>query len=475
MAGRKRKNRAVRVIAGIIAALALAVLALVLFVDIDTYRPGLETEASRVLGLDVKIRGEMKVEYFPPFGISLADIHASRRGATVIRVERVRAGLKILPLLWGRVRLREVELFRPQLSLLRTGSGPFDFDRYLSRPFRTTREALPGTFDSLDRLSVSGGIVFYASKDSSFRAEVDGLELVMRDITFGRLPGEDPFRTVSFSGSVKAARAAIGAWEGSTLACELTAKDGNYEIHPIALTAAGGTGKGSVWINLSVPTPLLHIRFSQESSDVGELVTAAGGTPGLLEGNADISVNLFMKGNDPGALAGTMTGDASWKGNDLRVPGFDPDALLTEIRKGKSVPLSPIAALLLPGPLLPAAIEELSAPDSAGENEGEVGLLSTLVSKWTITEGVFEAEDAAFATKSHRVALSGRIDLPGGRFDNVTVAWVDEAGCARAAQSIQGPFARPRIAETGAAGGGKGPVPEGECEVFYAGSVPPPE
>ena len=62
MTREKGKNRALLVIAGLLAVLALAILALVLFVDIGKYRPGLETEASRILGLDVKIRGEMKIE-----------------------------------------------------------------------------------------------------------------------------------------------------------------------------------------------------------------------------------------------------------------------------------------------------------------------------------------------------------------------------------------------------------------------------
>lgn len=486
MAKGKGKYRALRVIAGILAVLALAVLALVLFVDIGRYRPRLETEASRVLGLDVKIRGEMKIEYFLPFGVSLADIHVSRHGATVVRVERMRTGLKILPLLWGRVRIREVELIRPQLFLLRTASGPFDFERYITRPFRTARETLPGTFDSVDRLSVSGGTVSYASKDSSIRAEVDGLDLAIRDITFREPPGEDLFRTVSFSGTVKTARTAVGTWEASALAWEMTGKDGNYEIHPITLQAFGGTGEGSVWINLSVLAPLVHIRFSQTGSDIEQLFTAVGGKRGLLTGKADLSFNLFMKGKDPDALVGTMTGDLSWKGNDLKVPDFDPDAPLPVIRKGESAPLTRMGALLLPGPLFTAAAEGLLGPDARVGKEGEEGLVRTLSSYWTVKDGMFEAEDVALATKGHRVALTGRIDLPGGQFDNIAVALVDDRGCARAGQTIQGAFRLPQITETITAKGieptGETPAgkameaaPGGECKVFYAGTVPPPE
>jgi hypothetical protein len=486
MAKEKGKNRAWRVIAGLLAVLALAILSLVLFVDIGRYRPGLETGASRVLGLDVKIRGEMKIEYFPPFGVSLGDIDVARRGATVVRVEKMRAGLKILPLLWGQVRIRQVELVRPQLSLLRTGSGPFDSERYLARPFRMAREALPGGLDSLDRFSVSGGIVSYESRDSSIRAEVDGLELVMRDITFGEPPVEDLFRAVSCSGNVKAARTAVGSWEASNLAFDLTAKNGNFEIHPITLQAFGGTGEGSLWINLAVSTPLVNIRFAQTGSDIGQLFMATGGKRGLLAGKADLSWNLFMKGEDPDALARTMTGDISWKGSDLKVRDFDPDALLSAIREGKSAPLARMGALLLPGPLFTAAAEGLFRPDAREGKEGQEGVVDTLESHWTVKNGRFEAEDVALATKGHRVALTGGIDLPGGQFDNITVALVDDRGCARAGQTIQGAFRLPRIAETIAAKGKEpaGETPAGEtteaapgreCTVFYAGTVPPPQ
>jgi hypothetical protein len=486
MSKEKGKHRTFRVIAGLLAVLALAILALVLFVDIGKYRPRLETEASRILGLDVKIRGEMKIEYFPPFGVSLGDIHVARRGATVVRVERMRAGLKILPLLWGQVRIREVELVRPQLFLLRTGSGPFDFERYVTRPFRIARETLSGSLDSIDRFSVSGGLVSYESRDSSIRAEVDGLELVMREITFGEPPVEDLFRTVSLSGNVKAARMAVGTWEASTLAFAMTAKNGNFEIHPITLQAFGGTGEGSLWINLAVSTPLVNIRFVQTGSDIEQLSMAAGGKQGLLSGKADLSWNLFMKGADPGALAGTMTGDVSWKGSELKVRDFDPDALLSAIREGKPAPLTRMGALLLPGPLFTAAAGGLFGPDARAGKEGEEGLIDTLVSYWTVKNGRFEADDVALSTKGDRVALTGRIDLPGGQFDNITVALVDDRGCARVGQTIQGAFRHPRIAETMAAKGeeptGETPAgeateaaPGGECKVFYAGTVPPPQ
>jgi AsmA protein len=181
-----------------------------------------------------------------------------------------------------------------------------------------------------------------------------------------------------------------------------------------------------------------------------------------------------------------MTGDISWKGKDLTVPDFDPDALLSASGEKKGVFLAQMGPLLLPGPPFNAAARGLLALDNAVETDRGEGPVRTLVSTWTVKNGVFEAKDVALASTGHRVALKGRIDLPGERFDEITVALVDDRGCPLAGETIGGPFRLPRIALATFAktieppgkmpiAQSKEPVSEEGCEVFYAGSVPPPE
>jgi len=480
------KKRALLVIGGIVAAFAIAIAAIVLFVDINRYKPRFETAASKALGLEVRIRGEMNIAFFPPLGLTLAGIEVTRRGEDILRVERMRGGLKILPLLLGRIRFRELEFVRPELSLRRTTSGPFDFERYLHRPLRNAREALPGTFDRIDGISVTEGKISYAGSDPASRVRLEDLDLAIRDAAFPESSGEDLPRNVSFAGTVTAARASIGNAEFTGISCGMTAKNGNYEIDPVTLRAFGGTGEGAVWVNLSVSTPLVQVRYSLTGADIGGLFATPGRKRAILEGKVDLSANLFMKGGAPDAMAGTMTGDISWKGKDFTVLDFDPDVLLSVSGKKKDVPLAQMRALLLPGPPFSAAARGLSAPDNAIETDRGEGPVRTLVSTWTAKNGVFEAKDVALATTRHRVALQGRIDLPGERFDEITVALVDDRGCPLAGQTIRGPFRLPRIALATAAktikpegkipiAQSKEPAPKEGCEVFYAGSVPPPE
>jgi uncharacterized protein involved in outer membrane biogenesis len=480
------KKRLWIVFGGFAAALALAILALVLLVDINRYKPRLESAASEALGLKVRIRGEMKVEFFPPLGLSLADLEVRRDSEDVLRVERVRARLEILPLLWGQVRIRGLGFVRPVLPIQRTSAGPFDFERYLYRPLRNAREVLPGTFDRLEEISATGGKISYVSKDQAIRIDADGIDLAIHDVVFRGMFGDDPFRNVSFTGTAKVARAAIGNAEASVIDCGLKAKNGNYEIQTATLQAFGGTGEGSIWVNLEESIPMIQARYSLKGFRVEQLSAEFGRKRGVLNGTADLSANLFMKGEHPDEWARTATGDVSWTGNDLAGLDFDPDAILSASGEGKGISFARTASLLLPTPPFPAAAGDLTGRDILGKNgEGE-GTVRALASTWTVKNGVFEAKDVAFATKRYRLALTGTIDLPGERFDDVTVALVDDRGCVLTGQTIRGPFRVYRVAEAPVspkkAPPGQNPtgkseetIPRKECEVFYAGSVTPPE
>lgn len=480
------KKRALLVIGGIAAAFAVVVLSLALLVDMKGYQSRLESAASKALGLDVRILGDMDLELFPPVGLSITDLEIARAGEDVLRVERMRAYLKIFPLLLGRVRFRGLEFVRPVLSIRRTTGGPFDFERYVYRPLQAAGEILPGGLDHIDEISVSGGNGSYAGRDSAFRAEAEGLDLTIRDIAFQGNPGEDPFRNASFSGTGKIARAAAAGAEVLDISFEMTGKNGNYEMNPITLQAFGGTGEGSIWVSLTEPTPLVQVRYSLLGSRVGQIFSASGRKRGLLEGTMALSANLFMKGEYPDEWIGTMTGDVSRKGNDLAVLDFDPDALLSSKCAEKGTALERLGALLLPGPPVTDAARGLSGPETDGETTGEQGMIKTLVSDWAVKNGVFEANDVAFSSKQHRIALKGKIDLPADRFTGITVALVDDRGCARAGRTIEGLFRSPHISDAGPARR-KAPPAEtaarktemagsgAECEPFYTGSVPPPQ
>ena len=97
-----------------------------------------------------------------------------------------------------------------------------------------------------------------------------------------------------------------------------------------------------------------------------------------------------------------------------------------------------------------------------------------------------EARDVAFATRKNRIALKGKLDIVNERFVDVTVAALDEKGCAKVRQKISGPFRDPRMDKVstlesvvtpmlGIFAQAKRLMGRTECETFYAGTVPHPK
>ena len=88
------------------------------------------------------------------------------------------------------------------------------------------------------------------------------------------------------------------------------------------------------------------------------------------------------------------------------------------------------------------------------------------------------------ATQANRMALQGRLDFVGERFDDVTLALVDAKGCAKVKQRVRGSFRQPEVEKpnllVALAGPALGLLKKGgellgqQCEVFYAGSVTAP-
>jgi hypothetical protein len=95
------------------------------------------------------------------------------------------------------------------------------------------------------------------------------------------------------------------------------------------------------------------------------------------------------------------------------------------------------------------------------------------------------SKDVAMATNENRVALAGSLDFANERFEDVTMAVVDERGCVTMRQKIRGSFRNPEVEKVHVLRSVAGPVLNlfkqgkkllgGKCEVFYAGSVAPPQ
>ena len=168
---------------------------LVLLLNLQAFKPQIETAASKAMGMEVRIKGRLGIVLFPGFGISLKNVSVQRKGADVVTVEKMRIGLRLIPLTKHEVRLSRVGLIKPVFSIVRYKNGRFNFEK----PERSLIERLL----TVNKISISEGRLVYTDESSSGRIKVDDFDGTIRDLSYGRTEGEGLFKNISFSGDIK--------------------------------------------------------------------------------------------------------------------------------------------------------------------------------------------------------------------------------------------------------------------------------
>ncbi|MGH9866540.1 MAG: AsmA family protein [Candidatus Polarisedimenticolia bacterium] len=124
--------------AALVVVVLVAVAALILprFIDVNTYRPLIQSKAEEALGRPVTL-GEMSLSVFPSIAIRVENPHVEG----LLSAQSLDVGVRLMPLLRGSVELRHVVLRRPELTLARRADGTWD----LGSPARETQAAPPST------------------------------------------------------------------------------------------------------------------------------------------------------------------------------------------------------------------------------------------------------------------------------------------------------------------------------------------
>jgi AsmA protein len=200
------------------------------------------------------------------------------------------------------------------------------------------------------------------------------------------------------------------------------------------------------------------------------------------EGFLDFTADLAMRGHDAVEMTRTAQGEASLRGKDLKIAIGNLDQELSHYESSQNFNLVDVGAFLFVGPLGAVATKGYDFASNFQATEGNTEI-RVLVSEWRVRNGVAHAHDVAMATKENRLAMKGALDFVNKDFDDVTVAILDNQGCARVKQRILGPFSKPEVEKPTVLASLSGPIRSlfgkakkllgVKCEVFYEGSVQP--
>jgi len=463
-------------------AIALAVFAVtfVLLLNIQAFKPRIEAAASNATGMDVRIRGRIGIVFVPGFGISVKGVSVRNRGVDVVTIEKMRIGLKLIPLLRREVQASWIELVKPVFSIVRYKSGRFNFEK----PGRTLSEKLL----AITKSSISQGNLVFTDEISAEKIEAQGFALTIKSFTYGGTDNADSFKNISFTGDIGCKTLKINNFTLTNLVMTTAGEKGIFNINPLRMHIFGGTGSGSIHGDATGTSPHYRVSYTLSQCKVDELIQAFSPKKiprKSIEGLADFFADVTAKGKSVAEVKQSLSGDVSLKGDNLVLYSIDIDALIPKYERSQNFNLVDVGAFFLVGPFGPVITKSYNFGSLYEEMQGGKGIIRKLVSIWKIKNGIAEAIDAAIATKKYRIAMKGGLDFNDDRFVNVTVAVLDKRGCPVYSQKVHGPFRKPKIEKVSIVKSITGPLSNalkdawkiigGACKVFYSGSVAQPE
>ncbi len=169
------------------------------FVDWSTYRAEIEDYGRKAIGRDVRIAGDIDIQFLPLPTLTLEDVRVANvenaSSPVFLSVKMLQARLLLAPLLRGQVQVHSVILDRPELDLERLASGK---GNWVLEPSEELAQIVPLSGFSLEKTKVVDGTIYVSDRRRSGRARFDQVNL---KISVGSATGPYQARgTVAYEG-----------------------------------------------------------------------------------------------------------------------------------------------------------------------------------------------------------------------------------------------------------------------------------
>jgi hypothetical protein len=473
----KSLKRILLPIVGLLGTLILISIAIYYFIDTNVYKSRLERAASEALGMEIHISGRLGIVIFPGLHLRLDDVHIRNRGMDIASAEEARLEIALFPLLHKEVRITNIGLQRPRISIKRDRYGTFNFEK---------QKGTIGNFPALafNNLSLSDGAFLYGDEQSGEGFEVKNFNLEVRSLQIAGGNSTKLLKNLSFNAEFACREIRTKSLLLSDVKLTCKGKDGIFAFNPVTTNLFGGQGLGSIEVDVSDSVLHYSIRSSLSKFKIEETLKPLSSKK-VAEGMMDFSANLSMQGNTATEISQTVEGEVTLHGENLILFGYDLDREFARFESSQNFNLVDAGAFFFAGPLGLAVTKGYNFA-SIFQGSGGSSSIRMLFSSWKVEHGIAQAKDVAMATKQNRIALKGKINFVNEHFDDVTIALIDARGCARVQQKIRGPFRKPVVEKPSVLMSIAGPAlnlfKEAEdlftgrkCKVFYNGSVPAPK
>ena len=162
-----------RILAIVVAVLVVIVIALPFLINVNSFRPKIESEATSALGRQVTV-GNLKLSLFSGSveadNIAIADDPAFGK-SPFVTARSLKIGVELLPLIFLReIKITEILLQQPQITLLKAANGTWNYSSLGGTSAKKTEEPKSSTSAptnvSIGKLSINDGTLLMGRANS---------------------------------------------------------------------------------------------------------------------------------------------------------------------------------------------------------------------------------------------------------------------------------------------------------------------
>jgi len=187
----RKKSKGLKWAALVVILVAAAIIALPFVIDVNRFRPEIETRLSNALGREVKL-GNLKLSILSGGirvdNISIADNPAFNRSQFLVS-KSFQAGIELTPLIFsGEIHITGISVVRPEITLIRSSSGKWNFSD-LGNTAGGSHERSGNESGSLSKapfsirkLKITGGRITFINGKSK-QSVYDDVNLVVNNIS----------------------------------------------------------------------------------------------------------------------------------------------------------------------------------------------------------------------------------------------------------------------------------------------------
>ncbi|MEP6643216.1 MAG: AsmA family protein [Acidobacteriaceae bacterium] len=186
-------NRPLKIVGIVVALIILVVIALPFVINVNDYRPRIESELSTALGRPVHV-GNLHLSVFSGSvsadDLSIADDPAFSKDA-FIRAKALDVGVEVMPLIFSKVlNITNLTLDTPQVSLVKSASGKWNFSS-LGNSSKKSSSSSSNPNLSVGKLHVKNGVVTVTDANSPAKPHTyQNVDIAVQDFS---LTSQFPF------------------------------------------------------------------------------------------------------------------------------------------------------------------------------------------------------------------------------------------------------------------------------------------